>query len=149
MTTIQLTTIESFKASKEKRTYYLTSITEEQKDQLFEAKNNNKLKELSSTFGITCNHVIRLGRSDEAKVVSIRQELGFIYGPITDDKKRTLANRPIHFRIYSKTAQAQRDSAYIINLGEDAIISAKSAYKMLKEEYCCLWYKEGFHEETN
>lgn len=137
MNTIQLTVKETAENNK---IYYLSDITEEQKDIIMEAKKSNTLKEVCDLIGIKTNHIIKFGETKLSKPTSISEYVGYFFGRITSDKAKINLFRPKQYRNYVKTEQQQQELNWLFDDYPDAIFSAKTALKKMKETYCCLWW---------
>lgn len=115
------------------RYYYLTSLTEQQRNMLYEAKTNGTLTECSVNFGIDCNGITLIGKVETAKVSSINSFVGSF------DGKNLGEGRELHYRSYSKSEEKQKETSWLINLCVDSNSSAASAFAQMDEEYCCFW----------
>jgi hypothetical protein len=140
--TIKLTTETSFIEKKDNRIYYLTGITEIQKQGLIQAKADKTLDIYSAVLGVPCENILLLGSTKEAKPSNILNYLGYLRGPITDDIKKVNSNRPKHYRLYSIEEKRQIHAKHLLNHCPDAARSARSAFEKIRETYCILWYRE-------
>jgi hypothetical protein len=127
-------------------TVYLTSITAAQKDLLYAAKkedsinkNDNALTELSYSLGIYCPAITKVGKVEQNTSGGLTEDIDFFKGKDTSGLSRVGYNRELHYRDYSRPPQVQKNMAWLINMCEGSLESAKSAFKQMDEEYCCLW----------
>lgn len=137
MTTIQLTVKETAENNK---IYFLSDISEEQKNIIMEAKKSMSLKEIADLIGIKTHHIIKFGETQLSKPASIIEYVGYFFGRITNDTRKINAFRPKQYRNYAKTEKEQEKLNWLFDDYPDALFSAKSALKKMKQPYCCLWW---------
>lgn len=127
------------------KAFFLSSLTEQEKDILYEAKDKSKeaLADCSEVLGIYCPGITKLGYTQTASLGALTPLVGHFKGRDTGNIKgvasRVGQNREIHFRDYSKTQKEQQKTAWIVNTYQDTAPSAKSAFKQMDEKYCCIW----------
>ena len=145
MKTLQLSTNKLF-------TYYLTSITEEQKIELFEAKKNRTLRTLSIKWELDCDGILKVGETDNVTTSALSNYVESFKGKDTAGIGWVGHNREIHYRNYTKTLEEQKRTAWLINQCQDTSTSVKSALKMMDEKWCILWEvknKDSFKEKMD
>lgn len=145
MKTIQLTP----KVTADSKIYYLTSLDKVEANLLLNAKKEGTLKDLIPILGINTVNVLKFGETAKSSPYNITEYVGFLYGHITDNRPKINANRPKFFRDYNQTEEKQADMIALVDMGMTSLNSAKSAFKHMKEEYCCVWwdYKEVIYDK--
>ena len=120
------------KDTKEKLSYYLTSISEEQKEELFLAKKTETLKNLAIVWDIDCEGVMKLGETSKITTDALSAYV---------DSFRGNANGSpcTHYRDYTKTKAAHLDIAWCINICESPSSSVRTALKQMRGKYSVLW----------
>lgn len=137
MTTIQLTDTLTEK-NKYVSVYYITGVDEQTKDRIFEARKENKLKDLDAELGIKCSNILKYDKTSECKPSSLAEFLSFFKGANKGE------GREIHFRDYSISFEQQKESAWLINKCPDSKASALSVLRRIKEPYIFLWRELGY-----
>lgn len=134
MTTILLSTDE-----KKNRVYYLTSITEEQKVELFAAKKAETLEDLDILWGIACTNILKVGETAKITPGHLTEYVGKFPGYTTEGINTIRSTRPDHFRDYARTEEKQKEMSWLVNTFEDAASSVKSALRQMPDKYSVLW----------
>lgn len=136
MITIQLKQIKV--PNQKARQYYLTSITEEEKEKIIEHKKRGKLKTLIM-HDIICSNIEKMGETSKVNIYNITPFIDSFPGSTYDIAREP---RKVHYRDYAFSEERQKKSAAHVTLCEDATSSARSAIKQMRDKYTILWYKE-------
>ncbi len=129
-------------------TYYLTSLTDKQKEQLFEIKFKYKkdekiqkevFEELSIKWGIWCSGILKIGKVATTKTAALSSYIAYFKGKDTHGNGTVGWNREIHYRNYARTSEQQKGTAWLINQCSERTSSVRTALKMMDEEWCILW----------
>lgn len=129
-------------------TYYLTSITEKQKEQLFEIKfeykdNKDKqeelFKKLSIKWGIWCSGILKIGEVSTTKSAALSSYIETFKGRDIEGKGSVGWNREVHYRNYKIPVEKQKDRAWIINQCSERSASVRTVLQMMDKKWCILW----------
>lgn len=134
-----MTTILLSESKAKNRAYYLTSITEEQKEELFEARQEKTLNDLGDIWGINCKGTLKVGETKKITPGHLTEFVGWFYGYTTEGIYNNRTGRPKHYRNYSRTIEKQKAISWLVNTFEDAASSVRSALTQMPDQYCVLW----------
>lgn len=135
MKTIQLSVCNT-----KNKIYYLTSISEQEKETLLEKRENKTLKGYiinnENNEEIDADNILFLGENNKSSNNTLRSYIGVYYGPNTGD------GRSKHYRDYGITEKRQYDNKHLLNHCPDITVSVKSALKKMDNSYCIIWQKD-------
>lgn len=134
-----MTTLLLSKNTKDKNAYYLTSLTNEEKETLYTAKAEGTLKDLTEYWGIHCEGITKVGITEDITPGHLAEFVESFPGYTTEGINNRFQGRPKHYRFYGKTLKQQQDIAWLINICEDTSASVRSAIKQMPDEYTILW----------
>jgi len=155
MKTIQLTTSHQLSKwamdnevpiSKCGKTFYVSTLTEQEKDDINLAHKQKLLSELKliNNPDLDCTKIVGIGSQSAFKPSHLSEYVGWSNGPRPD----TGRSRARHYRDYSRSEEAQENTKhYGINVCEDSYNSAKSLLRAIRGEYLCIWYSETKPQE--
>jgi len=134
-------------SSNKTSTYYLTAITEEQKEILFKIKKEHTkkieqdelLNDLSYKWGIDCGGILKIGETALVKTSALSSYVGQFAGKDTEGKGTVGWNREVHFRNYGKTLEQQMETSWLVNQCSERSSSVRTALKLMDEKWCILW----------
>lgn len=133
-------------------TYYLTSISERQKEKLFEIKLKHKnnqeeqerlFEELSTKWGIWCSGILKIGEVATTRSGALALYIEFFKGKDIEGKGHVGWNREIHYRNYKVPIEKQKETSWLVNQCTERSSSVRSALSMMNQKWCILWELEN------
>lgn len=126
--------------------FYLTELTEEQKNFIILHKSQKTLDIASESLGIDCNSIVLIGSTTKINTFNTGKYIGSFEGPDTgtvSNSNNPYGDRQIHFREFSYTLERQIKSSWLINVCPDLRMSVNSLKRVINSEYCCIWKKRN------
>lgn len=120
--------------------FFISALTEEQKNLILKHKKENTIEEANGRLGIDCSQIFLIGATSKLNTSNMEKYIGFFRGPDTgklDRYERT--TRAIHYRDYTYTEERQESTVWLVNICPDLRMSLNSLQKAITTEYCCIW----------
>ena len=132
---------EIFLCTMSNKSFYLTGITEQEKEDLLIANTTKTLKNFTiKNSEMIATNVVRLGSKEEAKPSGLSRYVSYLkgYSPSLINKEKR-----IQYRDYTRSEEKQLVNAHLVAVCSDPSSSARTAIMTITKPYLILWYKEN------